>query len=693
MIEDMGTPVSEILSHINPIENMNPVQKTKFNDRAQNFSVYLLAAVLILTPLLFGPSLMKAFDLPKQTFLLLAGLILAIVWSFKIVASKKLNLTLSIFDYPVILLVLVSGVSAYLTVNRFTSLTSDPMLYAGCALLFFAITQTVKKEETLTLLIKSLLISGALLSVLSLVQLIAGLLAPVLKLDFLNLGFFSFNFSPTGSNLSLTLLLAALLPLAVGVYLKSKSKFNLSLMVANITGFAVSIYSLYKLNPAILPFEAGWKIATGSLGQTLWTALFGVGPSNFVDAFTLYRPAFLNSTNLWSLRFTSGGPFYFYLLTTLGIFGLSAMVWLAYRIIKLAKKRFELETISVMEKALFISLFVILAIFVFLPSPTILTVALFAVLGFLVVTFDLSENTFVARQKTVAFPNNFIVNSLVPLGMIAITVFVGYQLGRIIMADYYFAQSLYAAQANRGTDTYNMQIQAMTLNPMDDNYRVTYSQTNLALANALASQKDLTDQQKSMVTQLVQQSIREARNAVSLAPQRAADWENLASIYQSLINFAQGADQWTLASLNQAIVLDPSNAQLRFALGSLYFSARDYQTAAQAFNLATSLKPDYANAHYNLAQALKLLKLNDQAVQELQLTSQLVCVTASIDCDKVNQEISDLGATITASAQTATGSAGLNAPLSTPSAVNKNLQNVKTTPPVKISTPSGEIGQ
>lgn len=685
-IQDLTSPVNEAFSRINPVENLTSAQKAKFNDRAQTLSVYLLQAALLLTPLLFVPILIKSFDLPKQSFLLITGLILAVILSVKMVAAKKLNLVLSIFDAPIILFVIASVVSAYLTTNRFMSLVSDPLTYAGAALLFFVITQTVKKQETLIVLIKTILASGVILAAVTTVQLVINLADPTLNLGPLT-PFLSFNFNLTGSVLTQALFFAAILPLAIGLYLKNKSQSNLFLTIANVIGAVVSLYILYRFNPAILPFDAGWKIATGTLGQTMNAALFGVGPSNFVDAFTLYRPMSLNMTNLWNLRFTSGGPFFFYILTTLGIFGLSALVYLVYRIIKLALKRFELETISVLEKATFVSLFVTILIFAFLPSPTVLTMTFFAVLGFLVAQFSLSENTFVARQKTIALPENFIVNSLVPLGVIAITAFVAYQLGRVLFAEYLFSQSLYAAQANRGTETYNLQIQAITLNPMDDSYRATYAQTNLALADSLANQKSLTDEQKSMVTQLVQQAIREARNAVSLAPQRAADWENLAQVYRSLINFAQGADQWTVASYNQAITLDPNNAQLRFTLGTLFFFSKDYQTAAQAFSLAATLKPDYANAHYNLTQALKSLNLNDQALKELQLTSSLICTTKSADCDKVNAKIAGLGT----QSQNATGSADLNSPLSTASAANKNLQKAKTTPPIKISTPSGQI--
>ncbi len=682
-VENVASTIEDLT---NPLANMTPAQKTNLNLKLQDVSLYLLIAVILVTPLLFVPILANVFDLPKQTLVLMISLLLAFAWSLKTAASKKAALVTSIFDLPIVLLVAVSVVSAFLTTNRFGSLASDPLTYLGGALLFFAVTQMVKREGEVITLVKTLLVSGAILSLGLLAQTVASLLK--ITVPYL-------NFTPVGSPLVAVLFIIAITPAGISLYLKSRKKLDLIFTGLNAAGLLVASYLLYQANPALIPFEAAWKIATGTLGQSLTAAFFGFGPSNYVDAYTLFRPASLNSTPMWNLRFTSGGPFYFYVLTTLGIAGLSALVFLVYRLVILAKKRFEIGTIPVFEKGLFISLSIMLVGFAFLPSPTVLTLTFFTLLGLLVAHFALAENTSVAREKIISLPENIFVNSLMPLAVLGLTIFAGYQLGKVALADFYYAQSLFAAAENRGVDMYNLQIKALTLNPANDMYRIAYSQTNLALANSLANQVSsasaTSDQQKNTITQLVQQSVREGRNAVSLAPQRAANWENLAGIYRTLINFAQGADQWTLASYNQAITLDPNNPQLRFNLGSIYFTAQNWQAAAQTFAAATSLKPDYANAHYNLAQSLKNLKLNDQAIQELQLTSSLVCATDTTnkDCVAVTQELKDLGAT------TATPSAvsSTETPLSTPSANNKALQKVKTTPAPKISTPSGEITQ
>ena len=349
------------------------------------------------------------------------------------------------------------------------------------------------------------------------------------------------------------------------------------------------------------------------------------------------------------------------------------------------------ETAVRMEKGLVGGLTLALIIFLFSPAPTVMVAAVFAILGILVASLHISdEKNYVHLQNIELKSGAF---NLAPAAISAVlTLIIGIFLGRIILADYFYAQSLVAAAANQGTQTYNLQIKAIGLNPDNDSYHVAYSQTNLALADALASQPNLTDQQKQAVVTLVQQAIREGRTATDLAPRRSANWENLSLIYRSLINFAQGADQWTEASLNQAINFDPTNPRLRLDLGGIYFAAQDYSTAAQLFNQAVSLKSDYANAHYNLAEAMKNLKMNSQAISELQLTASLICQTSSpsSDCDQVNKEINNLSSpAATPSAVPVVATPSAQPKLATSSAVIKPLPKVAT--PIKLGTPSGQI--
>jgi tetratricopeptide (TPR) repeat protein len=60
---------------------------------------------------------------------------------------------------------------------------------------------------------------------------------------------------------------------------------------------------------------------------------------------------------------------------------------------------------------------------------------------------------------------------------------------------------------------------------------------------------------------------------------------------------------------------------LRVEAGGIYYANGDYLSAANLFRQAANLKPDYANAHYNLAKALLMLQNYTLALQETRRNS------------------------------------------------------------------------
>ena len=143
---------------------------------------------------------------------------------------------------------------------------------------------------------------------------------------------------------------------------------------------------------------------------------------------------------------------------------------------------------------------------------------------------------------------------------------------------------------------------------------------------------------------MIQQAIREAKNAVALNPSKVSNLENLVGVYRNLLNFVQGADSWTIASYNQAIALDPVNPNLRIALGGIYFNQKNWDDAIRLFQQAVNLKPDLANAHYNLAAGYREKGDYAKAVTSMQTVLSLLD-KSSADYTKASQELVALNAT------------------------------------------------
>jgi tetratricopeptide (TPR) repeat protein len=245
-----------------------------------------------------------------------------------------------------------------------------------------------------------------------------------------------------------------------------------------------------------------------------------------------------------------------------------------------------------------------------------------------------------AKEEVIFLPSKNL--SLIVLGLATgLVIVVFYVWGRAYAADFYFRKSLNALTQNQGAQVYNYQIKAINYNPYSSLYHRTYSQTNFALANSIASQGELSDQDRTNITQLIQQAIREAKIAANLNPSDATNWENLAQIYRNLINFAQGADEWATAAYRQAITTDPLNPRIRLNLGGLFYTLQDYETATRQFENSVNLKPDYANGYYNLAAAYRERGMYQEAYLSMQAAASLIPID-SADYQKAKNELDEL---------------------------------------------------
>jgi len=643
--------------------------------------------LVLLLPLFFLPLTPNFYEFNKQALLILATSLLVIVWCLKMVGSKTVKIKISPLHLPVLLFILAYFTSAFWQAAN----KSETLLEPGSAgtifvlgVLYFILVNILDKKEEISRLIWAQILSGAVLSLIAIYQFIGvgAALAPTAWLK-------PQSWTPAGGLLPLTTFLVVSLVLGASTLIKqTKNKLNRSdtsvifsaISVLLITGaLATSIYQLAtSAKPVFLPQMAGWQIAVETLKNA---PLLGVGPTNFLAAFTQFKPLALNQTPFWASWFISSSNFYFQLLTTVGLLGLGAFLFLLWTVVRTQfKKNANQDNTSF--KSVFIALISVFLIMAFLPIHFLLIYVLFILLA-LFATLSPS------RQYE---ENSRILPWIMTVPIILFTAFSLYFFGRAYLAQYWFQKSLVALSQNRGTDTYNWQIQAIKLNPNDSLLRATYSQTNFALASAIATKSDLADQDRQNISTLIQQAISEAKTAVALNPQNISHWQNLAWTYRSLINFAEGADNWTIATYNQAIALDPYNPNLRLALGGVYYSLSKWDEAIRLFEQTVALKPDFANGYYNLASALREKGDFERAVSAMQQTVSLV-KTDSDDWKKATSELEALKKRVAEKAVTkegekASGSETLTTPQPLPEGIEPPLALPSEVAPEISPTPS-----
>lgn len=445
--------------------------------------------------------------------------------------------------------------------------------------------------------------------------------------------------------------------------------FSLVALVAlvsfNTTVGVRAVNKLFKKSletPVRLDLATSWSVALETLKQY---PLQGIGPGLYLNAFNRFRPLFFNDSEHWNVRFNRSVNLPFDILTTTGLLGLAAFGYLVYKFLELFKfltfgnlpiealaktdwklqapdqKKFGVRQVGNYIVLAIALLFLITSFFFSLSYPLLwLMFLLFAELkaNSSPSTPSLEPSTELSRMSKLETPlgaNQLPATSYQPASSSLAAVATVFSIFLVILgsyllfngyrAEYFFQKSLTAASQNLGTQTYQLQQEAIRYHPLNDNYRRTFSRINLALANSLSTKKDLSDEERQQIQGLISQAISEAKLVTEqLNPQNSLNWELRGQTYQSLIGVAQNADIWAIHAFQQAIFLEPFNPRLRLDLGGLYLSRNDPKNAAEIFKIAVQVKPGLANAHYNLAVAFKTNNELSLAKQQMEITKRLL---------------------------------------------------------------------
>ncbi|MCX6726848.1 MAG: hypothetical protein NTY75_03455 [Candidatus Shapirobacteria bacterium] len=590
---------------------------------------YFLRVVMMLAPVFFLPVIMDAYGFGKVVFLLLLGMVGLLLWLAALIIEKKEAVK---FNWGWGLFLLLTVWAGYLFFREVAApgiqmkaiMSSSGLTALATVVVWgFLWLQVTDKEEAEKQL-SWLTIGGLLVVVTSLVT----FLIPASKLPIVwpkdnPLVSISAGWSLTGSLLSEAILMA-FLAVEWGRRLGKKLKANGNyIMAAVLTAvfilvLALSLIKIKKSGWVVLDPSSSWVIAVEAFKRN---PLTGIGIGDFSTAFNLYRPASYNVTKYWASGFNISINGWLQLWTELGIVGLG-LIFLTILVIVRQKK-----------DVTWVRLVLMLAAFLFLP----VNLMIWWLLMWLLVSSNLETKT-VGLVLKVGESGINAMPWAVAVVLVAAMAWSGFNIGKITAADYYYRQSLVAASKNDGGTTYNQQIKAIGINPLVSEYRRVYSQTNLALAVSLLTNKDITTADKDKASVLIQQSVREGKAAVSLDQLDVANWTNLAQIYRQIIGVVDGSPDWSYQAYQQAVVLDPTNPSLELDMGGLLYAAGKYEEADRLFEQAVTNKPDYANGWYNWAYNAKQMNRLADAVQRLTQAVALV-PTTSADYEKANGEL------------------------------------------------------
>ncbi|MDQ3099194.1 MAG: tetratricopeptide repeat protein [bacterium] len=646
----------------------------------QSVSKNIIVATVVALPLFFLSITTEFYDFNKQILLLIVVLAIIVITWISYVKTRTLNFTLTALNVPILLFVVATLLSLFLNSPNKTEAIFFPLGGGTIMLmgLWYLIVANKVQTQNIKYVINGLVISATVLSIIALLQYtnvgpsLFGKSVPYLATK---------TWNPTGSPLTLVLFLIAILPLAIINIVESfrnkknnteivndsnyreMATYGLPFLIITLT-IALYIPELFtNSKPILLPYSTGWTIAADTM-KNVRTAALGVGPLNYMMAFTSGRPVSFNANQFWNVRFSTSSNEYLKIITELGIVGLIAYLLIVGRTVRkglqyiqgLKSKQYSYNPLFL---AVIISTLVIFIEQLLFPSTFIQYFLLFTLLGLL--------GRFISHRIYNENSNIlFYIFSIVLLFFMFFTITRTYG---VYAAEVYLKKSIDSARANKNEDIYNFQIKAINSNPYIDRYHTLFAQTNLAFALSLSQKKDISDSDKTTLAQLLSNAAQEGKNAVLQNPTNVQNWESLASVYRAMMGAVKDADAWTAQSYQQAINLDPVNPNLYLSVGGLFYGAKNYDAAIQNFQQAVRLKPDFANAHYNLAAAYREKKDFEKAASEMQAVISLL-PSNSTDREKAQKELDDIKQKIPATPVAPAQGSDLQAPVGETQTVN-----------------------
>lgn len=420
--------------------------------------------------------------------------------------------------------------------------------------------------------------------------------------------------------------LFALLILCYGVWsgtLRGAAMVTVVLLLAfSLLGyfFEKPIANTVEALGVVPPLEVGVNHPTtfGIIKSTLSKDMFlGNGPATFGYLWDQEKPVAVNQTPFWGVRFASGSSYFLTLLAELGVLG-----WLVFMTFVLGLWYLSLRAVTSHAASeyglLVLAPFLLLSYTVFMWALYPINFAL-AALGFLFLGIALAALRASGLMKSRSF-TLFSEGTRGFVSAIFIVIFVIASLGGLyVTVTRYMGQLAYS----KGIEIFNESgdlnateqklLSAVKFDSQNDLYYRTLSDVYLLRARLLLQNQQTTaDLLASQFKDVLDASLAAAQNAEKVSPMDFLNFESMGKIYEFLVPLGtEGAAEAALAQYDLAIKLAPVNPALLRDKALVYFGRYgisqkkdDLKQAEALLVKSTELKPDYAAAHYLLAQVL-----------------------------------------------------------------------------------------
>lgn len=296
--------------------------------------------------------------------------------------------------------------------------------------------------------------------------------------------------------------------------------------------------------------------------------ILGLGPNKFAEAWSMYKPASVNSTQFWDVAFNSGSGVLPTLTATTGVLGIAA--WIFFLILFLTNgirsvfsgvknsTSWEITAFFVLSLYLYISMF-------FYSTGMVIFLLALAFTG----TFIGLSASSAGREISVSFLNDHRKSFFSIMGLIVLCIFSvagTFKFLERFASVSYFGKALSAETVPLAE---NFIGRALSLHT-NDLYLRTYSQIYLVKLDSLVKKGSaLTEEEKADLQKSFDQAVRSAELAVVYNPSNYVNYKLLGSVYQTAgVLGVKDAYPKAVQAYENASKLNPLNPGIKIAISS-----------------------------------------------------------------------------------------------------------------------------
>lgn len=350
--------------------------------------------------------------------------------------------------------------------------------------------------------------------------------------------------------------------------------------------------------------------ATLNIGKAVLSdhPVFGIGPNRFIDAWRMHKDPVINQTIFWSTPFDAGFNHVGTSIIGTGLIGAAAwlfffvaFIWYGFRFV------FRVSSDDRFWQFVGLSSFISAAYFwtmslLYVPSGSILILSALTT-GIFVVAYNKltsgpAYTISVERHRNYGFV-------LVAIVIVSMTLFgtATYTVANQAIGVYKFNQAISSIQPGDTVEKLQSGIGSAFEVSNNDVFARQSAFYQWSQMNALLATEQPTATEQQLFQEAASNAIGAAELAISLDPTEPLNHQTLGDIY-AMLAFVQvdGAAERALDSYANAKKYDPKNPALSLMAASVHLQTGDNAAARAAAEEAVSLRPNYTEALYFLAQ-------------------------------------------------------------------------------------------